>query len=150
VIDNGNPKGLALTTLDATGCSLTGGVLENEAMEFTIDLEQEEDGRWIAEVIGVPGVLAYGRTPDEAITKVEALRLRVRVEDEAAKRLLRTDLDELEHKYGLRSEEFSQRYDGGEMGDDADFVEWNALFQEIAQGLSEPMDYNVCSPHSMW
>ena len=133
MIDNGNPKGLAFTTLDATGCSLTGGVLEDEDMEFTIDLEQEEDGRWIAEMIEVPGVLAYGRTPDEAITKVEALRLRVRVEDEAALRILRTDLDELEHKYSLRSEEFSQRYDSGEMGDDADFVEWNALLRMYAK-----------------
>jgi predicted RNase H-like HicB family nuclease len=37
----------------------------------------EEDGRWIAEVDDLPGVLAYGKTRNEAIAKVEALALRV-------------------------------------------------------------------------
>ena len=46
-------------------------------MRFTIETEQEVDGRWIAEVRELSGVLAYGRTRDEAITKVEALGLRV-------------------------------------------------------------------------
>ncbi|MCK9418690.1 MAG: hypothetical protein M0R70_04835 [Nitrospirae bacterium] len=42
-----------------------------------IDIEKEEDGRWIAEVSDLPGVLAYGTTRDDAIAKVEALALRV-------------------------------------------------------------------------
>ncbi len=42
-----------------------------------IEIEREEDGRWIAEVIDLPGVLAYGATREEAIAKVEALALRV-------------------------------------------------------------------------
>ena len=42
-----------------------------------IDIEKEEDGRWIAEVSDLPGVLAYGNTRDHAIAKVEALALRV-------------------------------------------------------------------------
>jgi len=46
-------------------------------MTFTIEYEQETDGRWIAEVKELPGVLAYGRTPDEARSKVQALALRV-------------------------------------------------------------------------
>lgn len=46
-------------------------------MKFTIEREQEEDGRWIAEVVELPGVLAYGQTPDEAVAKVQALALRV-------------------------------------------------------------------------
>ncbi len=46
-------------------------------MNLTIEVEQEEDGRWIAEVIDLPGVLAYGQTIEEAITKVQALALRV-------------------------------------------------------------------------
>lgn len=46
-------------------------------IQFTIDCEQEEDGRWIAEVIELPGALAYGRTPEEAMSKVQALGLRV-------------------------------------------------------------------------
>ena len=46
-------------------------------MTFLVEMEQEEDGRWIAEVIDLPGVLAYGRTPEEAKAKVQALALRV-------------------------------------------------------------------------
>jgi predicted RNase H-like HicB family nuclease len=46
-------------------------------MNLTIEIEREEDGRWIAEVIGLPGVLVYGQTRDEAIAKVQALALRV-------------------------------------------------------------------------
>lgn len=44
---------------------------------FTIEYEQEEDGRWLAEVLELPGVLAYGQTPEQAIAKVQALALRV-------------------------------------------------------------------------
>jgi predicted RNase H-like HicB family nuclease len=46
-------------------------------MTFKVEIEQEEDGRWIAEVIELPGVLAYGRTPEEARARVQALALRV-------------------------------------------------------------------------
>lgn len=46
-------------------------------MNFTIEIEQEEDGRFLAEVLGMPGVLAYGETREEAIAKVQALALRV-------------------------------------------------------------------------
>ncbi len=44
---------------------------------LTIDHEQEDDGRWLAEVLELPGVLAYGQTPQEAIARVQALALRV-------------------------------------------------------------------------
>jgi len=46
-------------------------------MTLLIEIEQEEDGRWIAEVVDLPGVLAYGRTREEAKAKVQALALRV-------------------------------------------------------------------------
>lgn len=46
-------------------------------MKFTIEYEQEADGRWLAEVIELPGVLAYGQSSDEAIAKAQALALRV-------------------------------------------------------------------------
>ncbi|MEG3439435.1 type II toxin-antitoxin system HicB family antitoxin [Pannus brasiliensis CCIBt3594] len=46
-------------------------------MNLTVEIEQEEDGRWIAEMIGLPGVLAYGQTREEAIARVQALALRV-------------------------------------------------------------------------
>jgi len=46
-------------------------------MRFTIDSEQEEDGRWLAEVLELSGVLAYGETRSAAIAKVQALGLRV-------------------------------------------------------------------------
>jgi predicted RNase H-like HicB family nuclease len=44
---------------------------------FKIELERETDGRWIAEVVELPGVLAYGSTSDEAVAHVQALALRV-------------------------------------------------------------------------
>jgi predicted RNase H-like HicB family nuclease len=42
-----------------------------------IDVEREEDGRWLAEVPALPGVLAYGTTSDDAKAKVKVLALRV-------------------------------------------------------------------------
>lgn len=47
------------------------------SVRFRIEFEQETDGRWIAEVVELPGVLAYGSTQDEAIAHVQALALRV-------------------------------------------------------------------------
>ncbi|MEX0726569.1 MAG: type II toxin-antitoxin system HicB family antitoxin, partial [Planctomycetaceae bacterium] len=46
-------------------------------MNFNIELEQEDDGRWLGEVLELPGVLAYGDTRNEAIARVQALALRV-------------------------------------------------------------------------
>ena len=42
-----------------------------------VELDQEVDGRWIAEVPDLPGVMSYGRSPEEARAKVQALALRV-------------------------------------------------------------------------
>jgi predicted RNase H-like HicB family nuclease len=49
-------------------------------MHLTIETEQEDDGRWIAEIPQLPGVLAYGATADEASAKAEILALRVLAE----------------------------------------------------------------------
>jgi predicted RNase H-like HicB family nuclease len=46
-------------------------------MRYDIEFEQEEDGRWIAEIVALPGVMAYGATKTEAESKVEAMALRV-------------------------------------------------------------------------
>ena len=46
-------------------------------MTLTLELEQEVDGRWIAEVAELPGTLVYGATRDEAIARAKALALRV-------------------------------------------------------------------------
>lgn len=46
-------------------------------MNFRIELEQEDDRRWIAEVLELPGVMGYGQTRAEAISRVQALALRV-------------------------------------------------------------------------
>lgn len=46
-------------------------------MTFQIATEQETDGRWLAEVDVLPGVLAYGTTRTDAVAKVQALALRV-------------------------------------------------------------------------
>jgi len=46
-------------------------------MTFTIEYEREADGRWLAEIVELPGVLAYGESSDEALAKAQALALRV-------------------------------------------------------------------------
>jgi predicted RNase H-like HicB family nuclease len=48
-----------------------------DMITFGIDVEQETDGRWIAEIRDLPGVMVYGATADEARAKVQALALRV-------------------------------------------------------------------------
>jgi predicted RNase H-like HicB family nuclease len=49
-------------------------------MKFELECELEEDGRWLAEVPQLPGVLAYGVSADEAMSKAEILALRVLAE----------------------------------------------------------------------
>ena len=49
-------------------------------MNFSIECEQEVDGRWIAEVPQLPGILCYGKTQDEAMAKAEVLALRAMAE----------------------------------------------------------------------
>ena len=49
-------------------------------MKLTLETEQEDDGRWIAEVPQLGGALAYGATRDEAMAKAEVLALRVLAE----------------------------------------------------------------------
>lgn len=49
-------------------------------MDYTLEFEQEQDGRWLAEVRELPGVLAYGATSQEALAKADVLALRVLAE----------------------------------------------------------------------
>ena len=46
-------------------------------VNLTIDLDREEDGRWIAEALELPGVMSYGQTRDEAISNSERLAIDV-------------------------------------------------------------------------
>ncbi|MFO0775810.1 MAG: type II toxin-antitoxin system HicB family antitoxin [Nitrospiraceae bacterium] len=59
--------------------------------EFKIELEQETDGRWIAEVPALPGVMAYGSTRAAAVASVQALAFRAMA-------------DRLEHGEAVREE----------------------------------------------
>jgi len=43
-------------------------------MKLTIESEKEEDGRWLAEVLELPGVMVYGQTKQEGLAKAQALR----------------------------------------------------------------------------
>jgi len=45
--------------------------------DFTVEVERETDGRWISEVVDLPGVLAYGESRDEAVARAKALAFRV-------------------------------------------------------------------------
>ena len=55
-------------------------------MKFDLECEREDDGRWLAEVSQLPGVLAYGASANEAMTKAEVLALRVLAEQLASGR----------------------------------------------------------------
>jgi len=46
-------------------------------MRFHVEIDREDDGRWIAEIPELPGVMAYGETREQAVAKAEALALRV-------------------------------------------------------------------------
>jgi len=46
-------------------------------MKFNVEIEREDDGRWIAEVVDLPGAMAYGQTREEAVSRAEALALRI-------------------------------------------------------------------------
>jgi predicted RNase H-like HicB family nuclease len=48
-----------------------------EGVNLTIDLDREDDGRWIAEALELPGVMCYGQTRNEAISNVERLAIDV-------------------------------------------------------------------------
>ncbi len=49
-------------------------------MNFSIECEEEVDGRWIAEIPQLPGVMCYGQTAEEAMAKAEVLALRTMAE----------------------------------------------------------------------
>ena len=46
-------------------------------MTFTVEIEREDDGRWLAEVPALPGAMAYGQDRAEVVARVQALALRV-------------------------------------------------------------------------
>jgi predicted RNase H-like HicB family nuclease len=46
-------------------------------MSYRVEIEREDDGRWIAEVVALPGVLAYGSSPENALANAQAMALRV-------------------------------------------------------------------------
>ena len=50
------------------------------SVSFPIEIDREEDGRWIADIPDLPGVLCYGSTHNEALARVQALALRVLAE----------------------------------------------------------------------
>jgi predicted RNase H-like HicB family nuclease len=64
----------------ALGCHSYSFTIRSNRMNLTLEVEQEEDGRWLAEVLELPGALAYGASADEAMVKAEALALRALAE----------------------------------------------------------------------
>jgi predicted RNase H-like HicB family nuclease len=62
---------------ERVACTLPAIHLHFQLVRLTYATEQELDGRWIAEVVELPGVLAYGVTAAAAVQAVQALALRV-------------------------------------------------------------------------
>jgi len=80
-------------------------------MTFTVEFEREEDGRWLAEVVELPGVLAYGQTSDEAIANAQALAIRAvadrKSSDEEREDWTRLSLESLACRYSDDEPEYS-------------------------------------------
>ncbi len=55
-------------------------VMRNVTRAIRVEVEREDDGRWLAEVPALSGALAYGQTREDALAKVEALALRILAE----------------------------------------------------------------------
>lgn len=51
--------------------------MDDEGVKLTIELDREEDERWIAETVELPGVMCYGHTRNEAISNAERLAIEV-------------------------------------------------------------------------
>jgi hypothetical protein len=73
---------------------------------------------------------------DSALHKIISHQLS---RDQADLKVLQQDLAELERKYGMRSEEFYERFQAGQMSDEADFMEWNVLYK-MATKLQNRLD----------
>jgi hypothetical protein len=67
---------------------------------------------------------------DNALQKIISHQL---ARDQADLQVLQQDLAELERQYGISSEEFYERFQAGQMSDEADFMEWNALYKMAAK-----------------
>src|SRR5947209_2327294 len=66
-----------LASVRLSGSILAGRSTLMPTRDYVFETEQEEDGRWIAEIIDLPGVMAYGATRDEAVANAEVIALRV-------------------------------------------------------------------------
>jgi predicted RNase H-like HicB family nuclease len=68
----------------------------DKVLRFSLEVDREEDGRWIAEILEVPGAMAYGPTQDDAIAKAYAIALRTvadNVENSTSKAELPTSIE---------------------------------------------------------
>jgi predicted RNase H-like HicB family nuclease len=66
-----------LVDFNSFTCSIMNLIERQAVMNFTVEYEQEDDGRWLAEVIELPGVMVYGEDADDAVAHAQALALRV-------------------------------------------------------------------------
>ena len=117
-------------------------------MRFTIETEQEEDGRWIAEVLELPGVMKYGGSRAEATAQAEALALRVLAErieageqpaepGEEVERLSEEEIERLEDEYDVaRAQEVRKAVEEGRM----ELVSGEELRKELDRICAEADD----------
>ena len=59
------------------GSTWPGATAYDRGIYMRIEIEQEEDGRWLTEITDLPGVMAYGATREDSVARVKALALRV-------------------------------------------------------------------------
>ena len=90
-------------------------------MTLKVILEKGADGYIIAECPQIPGCMSQGKTKEEALANIK----------DAVLACLKERLTAFERQYGMESEGFAAKFNAGELGDDADWFEWQYLFEVL-------------------
>jgi len=90
-------------------------------MTLKVILEKGADGYIIAECPQIPGCMSQGKTKEEALANIK----------DAVQACLKERLTAFERQYRMTSEDFAVKFNAGELGDDADWFEWQYLFEVL-------------------
>jgi len=96
-------------------------------MTLKVILEKGVDGYIIAECPQIPGCMSQGKTQEEALANIK----------DAVQACLKERLTAFERRYGMVSEDFAAKFDTGELGDDADWFEWQYVLDACHETLRQ-------------
>jgi len=96
-------------------------------MTLKVILEEGTDGYIIAECPQIPGCMSQGKTKEEALANIK----------DPVQACLKERLTAFERRYGMESEDFAARFNTGELGDEADWFEWQYLLDAYHETLRQ-------------